>query len=303
MKTNLKQLAQIFLLLFLIISCTEDITSSYNESYAAFNISSATISESLVVSSADKVDQRIGQQFDVVISRSFTNVEAAQVVNFTLSSKFEKTTDFANEGDDASATFDLSIEGSNNTYSITIPAGEVSTSFFVRTINDLEASGDKILSLEITGAGNLPAGMGNSQINKKLTIRISDDDCPINLNPWVGIYKVEEQFTSGVNAPNGLSDFFDESYQMELALDPTDGTGTKVIWKNSAGFNVYFDANVVMSFVTCTKEVKFDAGPPRLAEFRNFVFTASSYDEAKLQIKCSGPLSTFGPYEFILTKK
>jgi hypothetical protein len=303
----MKNLMNKYFLLFAVIagfntSCKDDeVITSYNESYVSFSQSAATVAESTVVSSAAKADSKVGVQFNVTIVRS--NIQEAQVVNFTLSGKFASTSAFADEGDDASSTFFVSADGTDGNYSIEIPAGQSSASFFVRTIDDLFSSGDKVLTIEITGAGSLNLGRGPSQVNKKLTLTIADDDCPIAIADWVGTYTVKEAFTSGANAPFGLVDFFGETYQVELALDPTDGTGTKVIITNSAGFNNYFDAPAVMSFVTCTKEIKFDAGNPRVAEFAVLSITATSYNESKFEIVASGPLATYGPYQFVLTKQ
>jgi hypothetical protein len=292
----------VLVLLGSFIACKDDeIIAGYKDAYASFDRASATLPESTVVSSAAKVDTKVGAQLNVNVVRS--NISEAQVVNFTLSGKFAKTTSFAAAGDDASSTYYVSAAGSNGNYSIEIPAGQASGTFFIRSNDDLFSSGDKVITIEITGAGSLKLGRGASAVNKKLTVTIADDDCPIAINSWVGIYSVKEQFTAGPNAPSGLTNFFGETYQVELALDPADGTGTKVLIRNSPGFNVYFDAPAALTFVTCTKEVRFDAGNPRVAEFAVHTLTATSYNESKFEIKGSGPLANFGAYEWILTKK
>jgi hypothetical protein len=284
-------------------SCNQDeILASYKESYVSFDRATLTIPEATVVSSAAKVDTKIGAQSNITITRS--NIKEAQVVTFTLSGVFKSSSAFAAAGDDASATYFVSAQGSNGNYSLEIPAGQPSASFFIRSNDDLFSSGDKVISIEITGAGSLAIGRGSSQVNKKLTVTIADDDCPINIASWVGVYTVKEVFsTPGVNAGLTLAGAFGESYQVELSLDPTDGTGTKVLIKNSPGFDTYFTQNTVMSFVTCTKQIRFDAGNPNLALFAVFTPTVTSYNEVSFEIKASGPLGNFGQYEFSLKKK
>jgi hypothetical protein len=302
MKISFKYISM-FALIMSIWSCQEDPVAAYEEDYAAFGSSATTIAESIIVSTADRVETKIGVQYNVVLTRSYTDVDEAKLVRFRLESEFETTTAFANAGDDASAAFDVSISGTNGVYSVEIPAGQVSISFYIRTKDDLEASGDKLIRLQITDAGDSNIGIGSFQRNNELTIRIADDDCPIAIADWVGTYTVVEGFTAGTNEGLTLAEAFNERYQVELALDPTDRTGTKVIWRNSTGFNAFFNNNTIMTFVTCPQQVQFDAGPPLLAEWNAFAFSQSSYNESKFEITCSGPFLNFGPYQFVLTKK
>lgn len=298
-----KYYLQLLLVIAFTTSCNKDeIVAGYKDAYVSFERSSVTIQESTVVSSAAKLDTRVGVQSNITIVRS--NLKEAQVVTFTISGKFKTSSAFATAGDDASSTYFVSATGTNGNYSIEIPAGQPSASFFIRSNDDLFSSGDKIITMEITGAGSLPIGRGASQVNKTLVLTIADDDCPIAIANWVGVYTVKEVFsTPGTNAGLTLAGAFGESYQVELALDPSDGTGTKVLLKNSAGFDTYFVENTVLSFVTCTKTVRFDAGNPNLAGFAVFTPTVTSYNEASFEIKASGPLGNFGQYEFSLKKK
>jgi hypothetical protein len=156
-----------------------------------------------------------------------------------------------------------------------------------------------IFDVVLTSVSNgVNVGVDDSSITR---YRISTP-CPIDINSWIGAYSVEEAFTSGPNAPFGLTDFFGESYQVEIAQDPTDVTNTKVVFSNTPGFNVYLNNGTVMTFDTCNFTVSFDAGPPLIAEFANHAIETTTYDESTNTIQCDGPLANFGPYQFIFTK-
>lgn len=187
---------------------------------------------------------------------------------------------------------------------IDIPAGEFSTDIVLKPIDNFDVDGNVDVLIELTTASSKPIGVAGENIEfAKKAITIIDNDCPIDINSWVGTYTVFENFTSGGNAPSGLNNFFGESYQVELSLLPGDITGTKVVINNSVGFNTYFIDGSVMSFDTCNKKISFDAGFPVVGLFRTFEFTDSSYNESKFEIVATGPLANFGPYQFTLTKQ
>lgn len=187
---------------------------------------------------------------------------------------------------------------------VVIPAGEFTADISLVAVNNFDSDGDIDVEIVLSESQGVPVGIGGEGVNLvKKVITISDDDCPLEINDWVGTYTVFENFTAGVNSPLGLNNFFGESYQMTAALVPGDITNAKVVWNNSPGFNVYFDAGTVMSFISCSLSVSFDAGFPQVAEFRVFQFTGATYNEANKVIQCTGPLATFGDYQFTLTKQ
>lgn len=187
---------------------------------------------------------------------------------------------------------------------VVIPAGEFSAEITLTAVNNFETDGDVEVEILLLESEGIPVGLGGEGVNfHKKVVTITDDDCPLEINDWVGTYTVFENFTGGGNAPLGLNNFFGESYQMEAALVPDDVTNSKLIWNNSSGFDVYFDPNTVMSFISCAGTVSFDAGFPRVALFRVYEYTGSTYNEDDLVIQCTGPLATFGPYQFTLTKQ
>lgn len=187
--------------------------------------------------------------------------------------------------------------------SITIPAGEFSADISLQVIDNVTADGDLDVTIELNSSSSLPLGIGaEGNFSTSRTITIVDNDCPVDINAFVGTFSVFENFTGGVNSPSGLNNFFGESYQVELSLVAGDASGTKVMITNSPGFNEYIADGTVMTFLACSGEVLFDDGFPTVALFRTFEYDASTYSEADGVIQCTGPLATFGPYQFTFTK-
>ncbi len=188
--------------------------------------------------------------------------------------------------------------------SVTIPAGEFTADIAIQPIDNFDVDGDVQVTIALSADSSKPIGIGGEGlVSASKVVTIIDNDCPIDIASFVGTYSVFENFTAGVNSPSGLNNFFNESYQMEMALDPADISGTKVVLTNSAGFDTYINDGTIMSFDTCNGRVSFDAGFPTVALFRTFEYTASSYNENTFVIQCTGPLSTFGEYQFTLTKQ
>ncbi len=189
------------------------------------------------------------------------------------------------------------------TGTVTIPAGEFSADIIIDPVDNFTADGDGEIVLELASHPDYPIGLvGGETSGRMSTVTIIDDDCPVDIESFVGTYSVAEQFTSGVNAPFGLTDFFGESYQVDVSLAPGDATGTQLVLNNSAGFDPYFVNGTVITLRTCTATFTFNSGNPSLALFATLNVTATSFDENTLQITASGPLGGFGPYQFLLTK-
>ena len=188
---------------------------------------------------------------------------------------------------------------------IRIPAGETSANITLETIDNNIVDGDLKFKIILTEESDKAVGIGGEGIrNHEHNVTIVDNDCPVDINGFVGTYTVSENFTAGVNAPLGLKDFFAESYQLELSLAPNDPSGTKLVVNNSIGFNTYIKNGTILAFDTCNNKITFDGNSRvQVALFRTFVYEDSSYDETNFVIKATGPLSTFGAYQFTFTKK
>jgi len=88
---------------------------------------------------------------------------------------------------------------------------------------------------------------------------------------------------------------------------PNDPTASKFVITNSAGFNDYFIGGTDLTFLG-DGGLFFDDGNdpngfPVVALFRIFEFENASYDYGTQVLQADGPLSTFGPYQFTLTKQ
>lgn len=276
MRNNLKILMSAFVLLMIVTSCEEDIPL-YDTPNGFLQVPTAT--GTIAENAGEEIVTR------VLLGRS-TN-ESDLTVNFTVTSS------------DASR---YTVVPSTGT--IVIPAGEFSAEISLTPINNFDTDGDLDVTIQLLESDGVPVGIGGEGVYlDKRVITVVDDDCPITIEDWVGTYTVFENFTAGVNAPLGLNNFFGESYQVEMSLPANDITNAKVIINNSPGFDTYINNGTVMSFLTCSKTVNFDAGFPQVALFRVFQFTGSSYNDSDFVVQCTGPLATFGEYQFTLTKQ
>lgn len=190
------------------------------------------------------------------------------------------------------------------TGSIDIPAGEFSADISIVPVDNVAADGDLDVVIELSTGNTLPIGIGGEgNFNTSRTITIVDNDCPVDIQAFVGVFTVFENFTGGGNAPLGLNNFFSESYQVEMALQPGDASGTKVVVTNSAGFNTYLADGTVIQFLACSGELLFEAGNPVCAEFEVLTIEGTSYDESIGELQATGPLGPYGPYQFTFTRQ
>lgn len=225
---------------------------------------------------------------------------------------------------DLTINYDLvSVSGANpNNFfenSIIVPAGKTSysgpdnsTGFDYGYLAKIDFDVDKVSLSDLlepmvfdvvltgTSSSQITAGFENYPVSQRVVI--------YSASSLEGTYSVNEQFIAGANAPFGLSDFFGESYQVELALLPGDETGRKMIVNNSAGYDTYFIPDTEVTF-ELDGRVTFDdgystEGYPVVALFNIHEIENSSYsyDGTTFTLSCDGPLATFGDYRFILTK-
>lgn len=282
----------------------EEPTFEKTPSYVAFESPSASISEASITDTQDGESTSTGNFYTGRVYRSSSDLSTELTVDMDIGGVYAKTTDFADEGDDASSTFTSSFNES-----IVIPAGKTDAIFVISTVNDLFSSGNKNVVLSITGTSDASYEVGYSSagISGDFSLTIIDDDCPIAIDNWVDTYIVKrEVFTGGTNEGVSFATIFGRTYQLEFKRDPSDATGTKVIIDNSDGFDEFVSDGTVMSFLTCPGEVTFDA----LSIFVNtgngfvtLVVETATYNEDAFEIEVNGELGPFGPYQFILAKK
>ena len=278
MKKFINLFALATVLIFTSCEEQENITYDIGQGFVQFTGTSASVVEN----SSDPIS------IEILYGGSIASNQNGINVNFTI------------EGADASR---LNVTPSTGT--IQIPAGQTSASISVLPIDNNIVDGNLEFSISLSTDSDKPVGIGGEGINNaSYDITIVDNDCPVDINGFVGTYTVFENFTGGNNAPFGLNNFFSESYQIELTLAPNDPSGTKLIVNNSAGFNTYIANGTVLAFDTCNGKVTFDGlSEVEVALFRTFVYEDSSYDETDFIIKATGPLATFGPYQFTFTKQ
>lgn len=222
------------------------------EEYVALTQASASVPESGSVTSQDGVASVTNGFYTATVIRSTSDLSADLTVNFTLTGVYLSTSDFADPGDDAASTFASAATGS-----IVIPAGRSQASFGITAFNDLFSTGDRALTLTITGTSdsNFEIGYVAGGLGGVTAITVVDDDCPINIpGDWEGFYEVSV-FTA---APGSNNDPFSPGapvgWQTELVLDPSDPTNSSVLLKGGAtinGVTALFVADVPLKFETC----------------------------------------------------
>ena len=182
-------------------------------------------------------------------------------------------------------------------------------------LSGTELSEPMVFDVVLTGtsSGMITAGLGGEfPVSQRIIINPS-------LEGFIGTFTVAEMFTAGPNSPSGLSDFFGESYQLELDRVVGDATGSRFVVSTTTGFDFYlvdgvvivFDVNGTFSFEDGLPVDVDDDGVETIEEdgfafvggFRNFEYVTSMYDYENVVLQADGPLSTFGEYQFIFTKQ
>jgi hypothetical protein len=260
----------------LFISCEEDlIIYDEGDGFVQFSSSSGSIEEGALEPSISTVLLGAGENPDGV------------TVNFTVTA------------DDPSR---FTVEPADGT--VTIPAGEFTADITITPVDNITVDGDMDIVIDLTTASSLPVGIGGEGINfASRTVTLVDDDCPVDINNFIGTYNVAEVFTSGVNEGLSLAAAFGEAYQIEMVAQPGDDTGTKLVITNSAGFNTYLIDGTVMTLQACPGTVTFDPLPLNVALFADLNIEEAVFNEDQSRIRVSGPLGGFGPYEFVLTRQ
>ena len=197
--------------------------------------------------------------------------------------------------------YDVSVPLTNGIGTITIPAGETSASVGITPIDNFAVDGGVDITVSISESSDLPIGLAGEGLERiSRSISIADNDCPIDINAFVGTFAVEEVITGGPNTGLALAAAFGEFYQLDLALDPTDASGTRLIINNNG--NEFIPDGTALSFLTCPGNVALDPSPTLIALFTTFTITSSSYSEDNPVITVDGNLGASRTYQFILTR-
>ena len=261
----------------LLVSCEEDL-AVYDtpEGFIQFSSASGSIEEAALD----------GPSVTTVLLGSGTNTSGV-TVNFSVT---------------ASDPSRFTVEPASGT--LEIPAGSFSADIVITPIDNVTVDGDMAITLELQAGSSVPVGLGGEGLEGNVrTITLIDDDCPVDINAFIGTFSVAEVFTSGVNEGLTLAGAFGESYQLEMVAQPGDATGTKLVVSNSAGFNTYLPDGTVITLQACPGTVGWSANPINVALFADLTIEASVFDEVAGSITASGPLGGFGPYELVLTRQ
>lgn len=153
----------------LFTSCEEDLIVYNGENYVIFEGTSASISESAAART-------------ITVLRS--NADDALSAEIGVNSYFANSTSTS-----ADASFSLSST------SISFAAGEFSTTFTITPVDDIDASGAKIVELTFNSLSQsgVSAGFpGASAFNGTFTVTLVDDDCPFDITAFAATFNANE---------------------------------------------------------------------------------------------------------------
>lgn len=288
-------------ILMMALSCDDsefETTEDNLGRYITFTNTSASFSENSATTTADGIASTAANTYTVEIIRSASDLSQALSVNINVSVVYATTTDFANAGEDASETVSFSQDIS----SLTIPAGEVSSTFYITSFNDDFSAGDKTITLTITNAADYT--IGNQGFGGSTVITIVDDDCPIDLASFEGEYTMEI-----IGSPESPNDGFDLcasasrdcSGVVTLTADTSDPLGQTAILTHPS-----FGGEYKIQFVTCPKETL--VVQPMASIFGDADWNMQqgslpgSYNDASKDISIVGVLGSFGNFTITLKK-
>lgn len=263
MKKLIKVHILILTLSILFYACDEEPILYNAGDFVAFNQASSSTSEGSTSGTADgQSTTLIGTTSIIDLNRSTTNLSAPITIEFSIEATYTEDSDFHDAGDDASDQFVITPSDGK----LVIPANQAVGKIVITTIDDIRATGDKLVKLTITSTSNNEMNLGfpGPDANNRIhNFTIIDDDCPIDLSTWAGTYKV----SSFCGAPGSTNDGFcldqngfyspdDVSSIVTLTPDASDPVGIKAIL---SGGILTDDVNI--TFNTCPQTVSFSGGP------------------------------------------
>jgi hypothetical protein len=192
----------------------------------------------------------------------FSNTELS--VNELVYDPIEIVAVYAASGDitNLSVPFTINssaVEGVNytivdNKTSFNFSNGNLTDSIFIMPIDDIEASGDKILTLSLNSSEVNIGYPGPNSLNSELVLTIIDNDCPYTLDELAQATWAGTDNASGDEGPNDS--------QIEMAYDGTTFTmeGIAYGWLTGGYWDeVVVDSYpVVVDFNTTTSTFTFD---------------------------------------------
>jgi hypothetical protein len=283
----LKFMTKHFLVLFLPLaffsSCEEEVVVYDGEDFVHVENLSYNIDEESV------------EPLNITIYR--TSGTGTETVTFDIDASFP-------EGiiDNPSDFYSVQPQGS-----LTFVDGEYEKDIVIFPVSNFVNTGVLQLEITLTGTdGTSTIGFpGESSAFSSTSVLISDDDCPFNTEGFIGSYSIEE-FIPAANT--GLAAAFGQSYQIDLAVDASDASGTGFILTNSAGSDPYLADGTTVKFSPCTGTVSFSS--LSVAGWGTITDEKFVYDEDNFTISAAGDGiilrnsdgGDFGVYELVFTK-
>ena len=289
MKNQIKNILLLITISVFAISCDDDPVLYESGDYVVFESASSGVSENNTAAA-------------VRVYRSSVDLSQALTINFTFSAVYASTTDFFDEGADASDTFSTF----GDVASLTIPAGEAYGSITFYGVDDVLSSGDKTVTITIASVSlssyniGFPGPDSNQAVH---SLTIIDDDCPIDLASFEGGYTMTVLGTEDSCCPDFdlcADPGRDCSGAVTLTADASDPSGTSAILTHPS-----FGSPYGIKFVTCPLQTEVITP---MSSWFGFAWnmqqggSPGSYDEVSKTIKIVGVLGGNGDFEITLTK-
>jgi|GEM_PF-6234408 hypothetical protein len=163
------------------------------EKFVSFEDTLLTIPESSAKEDANGELQTIPSIATIRINRGTGDISKDLVVSYSVKAKYVTTDTLGNEvilGDVPEGNFYLSSPGA-----VTIKAGEGFAFITVTAVDNDLTDGNKKLTFTIESTSDASFTIGYPGPDKKaksMDLYIEDDDCPLDINDFVGTLKVKE---------------------------------------------------------------------------------------------------------------
>lgn len=221
----MKQLKYLFLvgLIGLLIACDENPPILFTDAVVVFEGNDISITES--VGGGNETPNST----TLTISRANADISQALTINYTAEAILVST----------GATVSDAFTISGTAGQITIPANAYEASITLSTVNNLDTDGAKEVTITLTSAeGGINIGYpGPDSPRKSIKVTIEDDDCPFEIDNFIGDYECDEPAYNAIydvtfTLKQGTTDtiindnFWFSSASVEYVLNPDDNTIT-----------------------------------------------------------------------------
>lgn len=175
------------------------------EKFVHFEDTLITISESSAKEDANGEVQQIPSIATIRINRATTDIAKELVVSFSVKAKYV-TTDTVTGSPTQGEEIELGDVPEGNFFlsapsAVTIKAGEAFAFVTLTAVNNNITDGDKKITFTIESASDASFTLGYPGPAKKakmLNLYITDDDCPLDINDFVGTLKIDDESVAGV---------------------------------------------------------------------------------------------------------